>query len=96
MSETRTLRLYLIERTDDVDYEQDAGKVVAAYTRQQARELAAQHSTIDLDERARRAFGLDSFLDPRRSKLTQIGVHVSAHGGKPAEPYVVLTDNRGM
>mgnify|MGYP001575762370 CR=1 FL=1 len=88
MTEDRALRIYLITRTDEVDYEEDAAAVVAAYSRKEARQLAAG-GTFGPS-------GRGSFLDPTRSTLTQIGVHVSAHGGKPAEPHVVLVDNKGM
>lgn len=87
MTETRELRIYLISRTDEVDYDEDAASVVVAYSRSQARRIAAGV----LDEHGSRSRGRNSFLDPGHSTVTQIGVHV-ARGGKPAEPHVVLTD----
>jgi hypothetical protein len=74
------MNIFKIERTDDVDFEQNQGHVIIAADAYQARQLAAQASTTG---------------EPRDAWYDAATVEIVGEAFAFDQPGIVLTANRG-
>lgn len=73
-----TLRIFLVERTDQVDYDEPYAHVIASHSKTEARIIAFNRA---IDENA------EVWKD---AKITEIGIYT----GDKQEPHIIITDRK--